>query len=526
MMKKTIKIVFTAALALSSLGMAKQTQAAAKTIHVSDYTYWVNSNIDQVKYNNTDNPKNGTYNYLGKEVFLKSKIKYRNGKKQKYVYSPKIVFIKGHNYYILKAGGYVKDSDTLKVTKQWLTVKKTAPLYDKKGNNIGTVIAPNTKYAIVQNKTKNYYYDSGYYFQIDKNVYIPAYAVSAIDEKPALYLKRNSNVYDFQGKKIKKLNKGYAVKSYNKLKTSQEPQRLYIYYKNAFAYIKDYKINGKRYFRIGKNQYIKADNVSSLADKDIIAKGPITVTLNKNTVAYQMNHDVSKETKIQYKKGQKIKVDYSTADVYLGESEEYFYYHILNTGNEYIYGGDIQRPAREVQNRSFSEIGYANLRAKQNSRIYDFNGNASTSQVLKGQYFEGDYLLYLYNPQTKKTNLYYHLVNSKNIQEFVPASALEYRYGKNLSARNTVKSAQKNAKVATSKQKKSLNSLIKTYNKMVKDKREYLYHYASNKKLFDTALSYAKAVNKNKTATVNEVTFARKYLKDVYTSLDGFEPFS
>ncbi|RVU69941.1 MULTISPECIES: SLAP domain-containing protein [Lactobacillus] len=454
--------------------------------------------------------------------------------------------IKGQKFVYLGKGQYVKASQASIYGLHrhlYIDYNKT-PIYNKNGKKIKTVNS-GKKYiypAKYNKKFDQYHYEPKVFFNIGKGRYVKAADVAKINGKDALYTNLNSYVYTKNGKRTnKKIPKGSAItasQSLTKVQANQEPlfytwdyrsskdgERVYLPYKT---------IKGKQYYQIGKNQYINAMNVGKIAGDEVTVNQPVTLKISKNSAIYAFSAGDAKKTKVKaYKKGQKVTVDYIVSDYYFGESEENGYYHIKGKGNEFIYGGNIKT---RLQLRYYDWSEYetmrtsATVKAKQELTVYNLNRHKSSTTIASGTEFNVDQLRCIYLPSENKAELFYHLtdrsINKTDVGNgFVKASDVTYLKNAKLKAVNTAAEAKDDNSLATSGEKKQLQTIM---NEVTKIKKSFAYTQASKEQntKFNDAFSEAQNVVKNDKATKNEVVFAGWYLQKAKEDLDGGPVFS
>ena len=148
-------------------------------------------------------------------------------------------------------------------TRSYITVVKKSKVYNRKGHFTGKYIHvgnPETKYGTVTIKGKKYYKISG-------NRYIRA--VNAKSGKKVV-LKHLANVYDKNGK----INHDFKMAKGTKMTVK--------------SFI---NINGHRYYKIGKNQYIKATDFQIIGNyAPVISNNNTTSNASNNTNVSNTNN--------------------------------------------------------------------------------------------------------------------------------------------------------------------------------------------------------------------------------------------
>ena len=363
-----------------------------------------------------------------------------------------------------------------------------------------------------------------------------------------LFVSQNSYVYNSKGQHQRRLIKAGELVPYTGKVANKSNQYFYVNYKDHkqdFYSIKNYKIKGNYYFRIGKNQYIKANNINAINGEPLYTKQPIKVKIIADTYAY--NKDLNQIDKM-YRKGQTVTVDQMITTGMGDYQASYFRIKgtnknpvYINTGlyeedqdGPYVWSGD-EGPTLAKQyllGENYNNLIYTVANFKDNKRgFYNVNGE-------KVEYkFEGDELavnqkLYLWNTKENKAELYYHVQNSlvykAGAEDDRHDTAISNLYvkaddvtisGQKLKTMNTASEAEADSKIATSSEKATLTQAISDA-ASVKDSIKYRLDNWVDRSLYDQAVENAQTIAQDKNATkmaVSEalwqVDFAKKNLK-------------
>lgn len=409
-----------------------------------------------------------------------------------------------------------------KVSKKTITTNDSyADRYNNKGKMLSKPIKPNTTLSrlsgLVTIKGKKYY-------RVGKNVYIRATAVAKIDNKNTLMLDYNSYVYTNKDKRVRvaTLKKDKPV-LFHGTKT----------------------IKGKKYYRIGKNRYIKAANVGAVnGEIQYVDETYVTVKQN-NTVSYTKD-GIANNTK--YKKGQKIKVDHylytpaSGTDDFAAFNDDSAvpFYQIKGEKDAYLSSLDVTpRKAMKIGDYNLEHYTYAEYTQLADMPIYTINGTSSGVIIPHAatnveRQVEVDRLMYIWIPSEKKAELFYHLKDQYVMAPqgdvykigdarkyvgngFVKQSDVKIS-GVKLDPINTAQEAEQDSKIATDK-----NALQAEIAKSVSIKKSDAYRLTKRTKreTYDNELKSAQDVLNSKNSTIAAVKLAVWSLEQRTNDLDG-----
>lgn len=325
-------------------------------------------------------------------------------------------------------------------------------------------------------------------------------------------------------------------------------QYFYTEYKDRqpnFYSIKNYKIKGNYYFRIGKNQYIKANNINAINGETLYTKQPIKVKIITDTYAY--NKDLTQIDKM-YRKGQTVTADQMITTGMGDFQASYFRVKgtskdpvYINTGlyeedadGPYVWSGD-QGPTLAKQYlfpESYNDLIYTVASFKGNNvAFYNVNGE-KTNYKTDGDQLAVNQKIYLWNTKENKAELYYHVQNSlvykTGAEDDRHDTAISNLYvkaddvaisGQKLTTLNTASEAEADSKLATNSEKAELTQAISDA-ASVKDSIKYRLDNWVDRSLYDQAVENAQTIAQDKNATkmavkeaLWQVDFAEKNLK-------------
>lgn len=366
-----------------------------------------------------------------------------------------------------------------------------------------------------------------YYYCVGKNRYIRSSAVAQIDGKNTLTLDYNSKLYTSRGKK-------WRLPSLKK--------------DSAYHYYGTKTIKGGQYYRVGRNQYIKAANVAALNGNPIYVNETY-VTLKRNTTSFNANGDANNTS--SYKRGQKVEVDQyihipaSYIDDWTAANDDapVAFYRIKGQKDAYLPKLYVT-PRKSMKLVEYSDLHntYIKLTTTGNMPIYNINGEATSvvmphaaTNVAKRQ--NVDQLLYLWVAKDNKAELFYHLksayINTPagNVYRladvrhyvgngFIKASDAKYASGIKLTPANTQAEAKADAKIASASEKSTLAAEI-ARSSQVKDSDAYKLTTRDQRDSYDEALSDAQKTAQDSKATGVIVKMATWRLQQRASELSG-----
>ncbi|MDH5099569.1 SLAP domain-containing protein [Lactobacillus kefiranofaciens] len=132
-----------------------------------------------------------------------------------------------------------------------------------------------------------------------KDRYVRDGYVQKMSGKPLLILNHNTYVYDKQGKRVsyegkRKLLNNSVVTTSSKIRAAKSVDKNYFYQstniknKNKLTFTTT-KIRRQNCVAIGRNKYIKINNLQTANGMILFTKGPITVTLTNSRAVYDAN---------------------------------------------------------------------------------------------------------------------------------------------------------------------------------------------------------------------------------------------
>lgn len=366
-----------------------------------------------------------------------------------------------------------------------------------------------------------------YYYRVGNNRYIRSSNVAQIDGKNTLALDYNSKLYTSRGQK-------WRLPSLKK--------------NNVYRYYGSKTIKGSKYYRVGRNQYIKAANVTALNGNPIYVNQTY-VTLKRNTTSFTADGDANNTS--SYKRGQKVIVDqyiyipasYDDDWTAANDDAAVAFYHIKGQKDAYL--PELYVTAR----KAMKSVYYANLHntyikltATGNMPIYNVNGEA-TSVVMPhaatnvSNTLNVDRLMYLWVAKDNKAELFYHLKSdsiitpSGNVYRlrdvrhyvdngFIKASDAKYASGIKLTPVNTEAEAKADANVATASEKSALNAEI-AKSSQVKASDAYKLTTRDQRDIYDRALTNAQKTAQDSQATGAAVKIETWSLQQKASQLSG-----
>ena len=186
--------------------------------------------------------------------------------------------------------------------------------------------------------------------------------------------------------------------------------------KPTFYYLQAETVNGKDCYAIGKNRYIRVNNVDSIDGYPLMYNGVTYATVLKKTTTQTLTND---STKHVLKKGQKIKVDLAVEP--WAEDFEGYIYRLHDYPNEYV-GQSYIKLRNYLPTSSYDELTFTYVRPNTttNTKFYNFDGTPTgISYRNRNQNpLTVDGLYYLWVPSEKKAELFYHYVSYKQDRSY------------------------------------------------------------------------------------------------------------
>lgn len=290
------------------------------------------------------------------------------------------------------------------------------------------------------------------YYSIGNGYYINAKNVGIPSGPANLTIDHNSYVYNNKGqrKKAKTIKKNTTLKVPGKFKEIDAPKKFYSEYLSSSGikfvswqkrhrfWLKYQTIAGKQYYRIGKNRYIKANNVRYLDGKPIYTNKKETTVVLKNGQQI-VNRNSNRESGRYYKKGKKLVVDkyISTFHGYPDDfwfktgTKDSVFYHVKGTKDDWVWCRvsevDVKRHIEPVN--VFNQTN-TTVQAKPGitkAAIYNARGEQEYDNkfLMATNYHQVVYyptivkeLKYIYVPSSKKVELFYHVKKNNNDEYF------------------------------------------------------------------------------------------------------------
>lgn len=461
--------------------------------------------------------------------------------------------INGDDYFYLGDGGYIKAQNaSVQPQKKLFILNQNSYVYDKNGKRLKT-FRGGRAYFTTNSKVKytgseEFYRKPYAYYRIGNNTYVNSGQISKVNGKGVLFVSQNSYVYNSKGQHQRRLIEAGELVPYTGKVVNKSNQYFYTEYKDRqpnFYSIKNYKIKGNYYFRIGKNQYIKANNINAINGETLYTKQPIKVKIITDTYAY--NKDLTQIDKM-YRKGQTVTADQMITTGMGDFQASYFRVKgtskdpvYINTGlyeedadGPYVWSGD-QGPTLAKQYlfpESYNDLIYTVASFKGNNvAFYNVNGE-KTNYKTDGDQLAVNQKIYLWNTKENKAELYYHVQNSlvykTGAEDDRHDTAISNLYvkaddvaisGQKLTTLNTASEAEADSKLATNSEKAELTQAISDA-ASVKDSIKYRLDNWVDRSLYDQAVENAQTIAQDKNATkmavkeaLWQVDFAEKNLK-------------
>lgn len=477
--------------------------------------------------------------------------------------------INGNSYIDLGDGGYINSHNmgSFDGKTGQIEVLYNTYIYNKNGKRLKTYRGK--KAYVAKNKTitlafKKSYYNAAMYFSIGNGRYVKASNVTKLNGKGVLGLNYNTYVYNKKGKRLKgKLLKGSIITYSGKISDADaKKDRYYFYesYRNGTPKkLATHRINNKDYYYVGNGGYVKADNVGTINGKPVYTNDATYVKPMSDQ--YILDKDLNPTNEIA-RRGQKIKVDQAVYTGYGDTSQLYF--KLADKDDRYISWGDFADYPEEIENGAVSSLyvrfnlvpvkylnvvnSHISFKDAKNTPLYDLNGEkikltgkylelTDDSNQLPEQVYEVDGAWYIWNPQEKKAELYYHMVDTA-YSVFDPTDKLPYHYsqqnitnafvkasdvnfmGVAVKTQNTQAEAEKQTAFATSSEKEKLAKTI-TNADSIKNSEKYKLTTQNKRANYDGAVAAIKAAVKSDKTTIFEANELKWWLESSQKALDG-----
>ncbi len=433
-----------------------------------------------------------------------------------------------------------KNANKVSSKKTSANTKKSAKTTASTTNNGDTIVIGHNSYVYYANGKRNTNYKVGkkVWPVIGKGAKINAYGTKMINGKLYYYIGNSSyikavNIATINGKKNPKASasttraanaKNNASKS--SLKKIKLIHNAYVYNKkgkriksagklaknSTISYVNVKTIKGKKYFNLGKGQYVKTTNADYEDPEDI--PDSTYIQLVHNSIIYDENGNAMQDEDLLIKGAQYQAL---AAKQINGK----WYYQIGNDGtntqwikavNAAVVSGPVLNKdpdfsAPTINNNADANTSVVTLSA--NPNIYDIKGNLLTNINFSLDHsVRVDQARYIWIPSEKRAALAYRLASYPSA--YVLAENVNNFSGKVLTPINSETDAEEAGVVATAADKQQLNAAISSANSV---KNSDAYKLASNsaKSAYDTAITNGQKASTSTTST----------LLDVHTALDA-----
>lgn len=250
-----------------------------------------------------------------------------------------------------------------------------------------------------------------------------------------LKLAHGSYIYNKSGKRLNTyrgstsniyLKKGSLIKFSGSIKSIKRNSKRYFLldddnYNQSWLPYK--KINGKYYYSIGSGGYIRASNVSQVANRPLYVS-QATVTLAKTSYKGTITVGFGKDQKI-FREGQKVTID-RTCKVQYDPSAKSSY-RIKGTKVAFMVQSLVKKkPYQRLLTYTYDTY----VLITKGSKTYDINGKVRSKQFVsqnatvivtnngipftKGNKIPIDEAIYIWIPKQNKSELFYHLATECN----------------------------------------------------------------------------------------------------------------
>lgn len=355
------------------------------------------------------------------------------------------------------------------------------------------------------------------YYNIGNGNFIKAANVATVNGKKApkvkassksklksVTLSHNSYVYDKKGKRIKNVKtlKKDAVVPYVGTKT----------------------IKGKKYYNLGKGQYIKASNVVT-PEEDAPVKEDTYIKLIKNSIIYNEDGEKPSDSTTLSKGAEYIALDakeingkwyYQIGTTDVGTQWIRAINAIVESGPKLITDPDFVEPTDPATK---TPTDGTVITLKNPAQAYNSKGAPIVNNTFnQGYSLRVNSMVWIWVPAEKQAVEFYKIDSASDA--YIKASDVSEINGAPLNPTNTEEQAKQAGTIATAADKTNLNALITEANN-VKNTDLYKNATDSYKLAYDSAISKGQSVANSSTSTVLDVNNAASAISKAKSDLNG-----
>lgn len=372
------------------------------------------------------------------------------------------------------------------------------------GNKTWSVIGKGAKLNAYGTKTIN---GQLYYF-IGNASYIKAANIATVNGKKVSVKKAATTAKKTTTKTIKLTHNAYVYdKNGKRIKSAATLKK-----NSVIAYIGTKTIKGKKYYNLGKGQYVKTSNAKAAAANttDTDTKDESTyIKLVGNSVVYDEN-GTAYSPEVKFSRGAEYK---ALAAKKIGSK---WFYEVgdapgqsqwIKAVNAYVVSGQplINDPSYTEPKPSNVVEDTTIITLKGATQTYDSTGAViPTNTFAAGQSLRVTKLVWIWVASENQAVEFYKTASSSS---YIKASDVATISGTALTAENTPEEAQQAATTATATDKASLNAAINNA-ASVKASASYQAADSNLQAAYDAAITAGQKVNDSSTASVLDVNNA------------------
>lgn len=419
-----------------------------KYYKIGDDQYIKVSNIDGVSRKVTHNAYvYATSTRRANKVLLKKgqivatyggSFKFKNGKRYYRIGGPTKLYVKAYNLSGVittqdsTSSSASKDDNTITINSQASTgtlVTKSALIYDSNGkpfmgeiNSSSVAGAEGSRFfrsgtRLSFEGTKNI---SGQtYYNVGNGMYIKKSEIREIVGQVLLKLKKGSKLYDKAGNVVStKLPEGNVINYTGKINNIDKATKYYFINNEGQPQEIPYvTIKGIDYYNLGKGQYIKVADVTTVNGNQIFTNY-LTVTTTKQAPLYNMKGEKTKDVIAKNKKVQVEREIINPQNVEdIDDTGWTYYFYKLKGEDKLINLGDVN-----IQNPPFLPVYFdenspidLSVSFPKDTTVYNEQGEVKYKGWVLPHTNGGSYhvvkLMYIYVPSEQKAELFYEMAS-------------------------------------------------------------------------------------------------------------------
>lgn len=425
-----------------------------------------------------------------------------------------------------------------KSSKKSSSSKATKKTTSKSNTTTSEIVFGKNAYVYDQNgkRNKNYKVEGKVWPVIGKGAKVNAYGTKTIDGQLYYFIGNNSyvkaaNIATVDGKKV--TTKAAKNKTDN-TKTITLTHDAYVYDVNgkritkagvlkksaSITYVGTKNIKGKKYYNLGKDQYVKTNNAKKAASTNS-SKKDTYIQLVKNSIVYDEDGNPYSPA-LKFLKG-------AGYQAYAAKKIDGKWFYQIGTDpqdtqwikavNAYVTNGPalIDDPDFVEPKPSTSDDNSTIVTLKNDAQVYNNKGAAVPNNTFYAGYsLRVNKLLWIWVPTENQAVEFYGI--AADTSSYIKVSDISTISGVNLVASNTAEDAKAAGTVANDSDKVALKSLLDNA-ETVKNSDAYKLATTDAKSAYDTAITKGQSINSSPTASVLDVNQAADAINKAISGL-------